>query len=90
VDEVGGFGCLGARGQWGLLSGLGRVVALGHLKACGLRPGDGPDMIGPVKLDRGLFFTVWPSMDVRGVKATRDDLERATVDQPDIRGLGTA
>jgi len=43
VDEDGGFGCLGARGQSGLLIGLGRVAALGHLKARGLRPGDGPN-----------------------------------------------
>ena len=43
VDEVGGFGW--ARRAWaiGLLSGLGRVMAWGCLKRCGLRPGDGPN-----------------------------------------------
>ena len=29
----------------GLLNGLGRVVAWGCLKRCGLRPGDGPNCL---------------------------------------------
>ena len=45
VDEVGGFGWLCARGQRGLLSGLGRVMAWGRLQARGLRPGDGPNCL---------------------------------------------
>ena len=59
VDEVGGFGWLCARGRWGLLSGLGRVLAWGRLKARGLRPGDGPNGLreGDRKVTFGLDGT---------------------------------
>jgi hypothetical protein len=60
----------------GMLNGVGRVVAWRCLKRCGLRPGDGPDMIGPVKLDLDLLFILRLLLvDDRRVKATRDYLD---------------
>jgi hypothetical protein len=52
-------------------------------------------MVGPVKVLAGRFFILWLlSSFVLGVsgavKATGDAEDAATVDQTDMRGLGTA